>query len=292
MKADRKTAKDKLHANGLGMASKHANKDIETLVRDMQSLGFGEHEARAYIALLNCSPATAYELAKVAALPKANAYAVVESLVKKGVAQPVSEKPIRYVPVDTKELFKTIERETSVLCQKVFDGLSHYNTQNKTDYVLLLSGQNRVRKQMTELIAGAESHIRIKATKKLINSLLPEIKAACARGISVSIVVYAKSLKGFDIGNNCDVLLHEGRGIAYTVGENFLTVTVDSKKAMIVNLKADYDTAYSENELFVYMVDVLLKHEILLSQIMLELGDQIESRWGIGFEKLRNTYPQ
>lgn len=292
MKADRKISTGQLQANGLGMAAKHANKDIETLVRDMQRLGFGEHEARAYIALLNCSPATAYELAKVAGLPKANAYTVVESLVKKGVAQPVSEKPIRYVPADTRELFSNIERETRVLCRKVFDGLTHYNTQSKTDYVLLLSGQNRVRRQLTELIGGSESHIRIKAGKKLIHSLLPEIKAACARGISVSIVVYAKSLKGFDIGENCEVLLHEGWGIAYTVGENFLTLTVDSKKAMIVDLKADYDTAYSENQLFVYMVDVLLKHEILLSQIMLELGGQIEAKWGVGFEKLRNTYPQ
>ena len=181
-----KKSKKKMTANGLAIASKNADKNIETLVRDMQSLGFGEHEARAYIALLNCSPATAYELAKVAGLPKANVYKVIESLVKKGVAQPVSEKPIRYVPLDTKALFKTIEMETSVLCQKVFDGLSHYNTQNKTDYVLLLSGRNRVRKQLIDLIDGAESHIRIKANKNLISSLLPELKNACDRGICIS----------------------------------------------------------------------------------------------------------
>ena len=125
-----------------------------------------------------------------------------------------------------------------------------------------------------------------------MNSLLPELKNACDRGIYISIVVFAKSLKGFDLGDNCLVLPHEGRGFAHSVGENFLTLTVDSKKAIIINLKEDYDTAYSENQLFVYMVDVLLKHEILLSQVMLELGDQIEEKWGIGFEKLRNKYPQ
>ena len=55
---------------------------------DFQALGFSDHEARAYLALYRLQPATAYEVSKLAALPKANAYSVLESLSKKEARSP------------------------------------------------------------------------------------------------------------------------------------------------------------------------------------------------------------
>src|SRR5688572_15290864 len=50
------------------------------LLQDLQALGFSDYEARAYMVLLTASPATGYEVSKLASLPRANAYTVLESL--------------------------------------------------------------------------------------------------------------------------------------------------------------------------------------------------------------------
>lgn len=46
----------------------------------LQQLGFGDYEARAYVALLQRSPLNGYELAKSSGIPRANIYAVLQKL--------------------------------------------------------------------------------------------------------------------------------------------------------------------------------------------------------------------
>src|SRR5579871_2619833 len=46
----------------------------------LQQLGFGEYEARAYVALLQHSPLSGYELAKQSGIPRPNIYAVLQKL--------------------------------------------------------------------------------------------------------------------------------------------------------------------------------------------------------------------
>jgi sugar-specific transcriptional regulator TrmB len=73
---------------------------MEDIVASLQRLGFGEYEAKAYIALLQRSPLTGYELAKVSGLPRANVYAVLPKLEEKGAVLRV-DTPAgpRYSPV-------------------------------------------------------------------------------------------------------------------------------------------------------------------------------------------------
>ncbi len=50
----------------------------------LQELGFGDYEARAYVALLQRSPINGYELAKASGVPRANIYAVLQKLAERG----------------------------------------------------------------------------------------------------------------------------------------------------------------------------------------------------------------
>ena len=53
---------------------------MEPIVELLQKLGFGEYEARAYVALLQNRPLNGYELAKASGLPRANVYSVLQKL--------------------------------------------------------------------------------------------------------------------------------------------------------------------------------------------------------------------
>ena len=79
--------------------TKPSSSDAE-LLHDLRELGFSEYEAKAYITLLSVSPATAYEVSKIAGLAKANVYMAIQSLATRGAVQPVSTEPVRYAALE------------------------------------------------------------------------------------------------------------------------------------------------------------------------------------------------
>ena len=271
-------------------ASTLTSKVDNDIVNDLKSLGFGEYEARAYIGLLKCGPATAYEVAKVSGLPRANMYNVLKTLTEKGAAQPVNEKPVRYMAVSPDELFNSIAENTSQMCSDLRDSLSSLVCQEGPEYVWIFKGESDIGRKITEILQTASQHVWLKGTSADITPLLPEIQKACERGISVVIVIFADSIEPFQCDPNCEVFLHEANGVILGGAANFLTVTADSDKALIAKIKGDLEAAYSENYSFVYMVDLMIKHEIYVAEILNRFGDDVEKEFGPGLINLRKKY--
>src|SRR5688500_17256255 len=75
----------------------------------LQELGFTEHEARAYQALLQQNPATGYEVAKVSGIPRPNIYPVLQKLEARGAAVRIAgDDTTRYFPIPPQEFLKRI----------------------------------------------------------------------------------------------------------------------------------------------------------------------------------------
>lgn len=267
-----------------------SSKELDHIVNDLRSLGFSDYEARAYIGLLKCGPATAYEVAKVSGLPRANVYNVLKTLTEKGASQPVNEKPVRYMPVSPDEVFKSIAENTSQLCTDLRDRLSSMVNEEGLEYVWIIKGESDFLRKSSEMIQTAQKHVWLKGTDTYVSLLLPEIRKACKRGISVAIIVFAESTEPFQCDPNCQVFLHEGNGVILGGAANFLTITVDSDKSLIAKVTGDLEAAYSENYSFVYMVDLLIKHEIYVAEIMNRFRDEIEKEFGPGLVHLRSKY--
>lgn len=260
------------------------------LVKDLRSLGFGEYEARAYIGLLKCGPATAYEVAKISGLPRANVYTILKTLTEKGVAQPVNEKPVKYMPVSPKEVFQRITESTSRLCRSIEERLPSAEKNDGREYVWLYHGEGEIIRKISEILRTAETHVWIKGTDNYVNLLLPEIQKACERGISVLIIIFSESVEPFECHSNCRVVLHEANGVIVGGAARFITVTADGNKALIAQVIGAMEAAYSENYSFTYGVDVMIKHEIFLAEIIHRFKDEIEAEFGPGLSSLRKLY--
>jgi hypothetical protein len=64
----------------------------KAILADLTAIGFTDHEARIYLALVSLGrPAIAYEIAKAASIPVANTYNVIRSLAKKGATKQVAD---------------------------------------------------------------------------------------------------------------------------------------------------------------------------------------------------------
>ncbi len=90
----------------------------------LRQLGWGDYEAKAYIALLRHSPATGYRVAKGSGVPVAKVYEALARLVERGAVrtqQAASSDGVQYVPVAPDEVLSGLRARYS----QTLDELSH-----------------------------------------------------------------------------------------------------------------------------------------------------------------------
>src|SRR3546814_6799297 len=153
------------------------------LLQDLKRLGFTEYEARVYVQLLRQNPATAYEIAKAASVPRPNTYHALEALAKRGAVLPVSENPIRYVGADPREFLNSISRQTKALCTDLAGKLATVAPIPDDQYVWALRGDQVVHDKIEAMIADSRDSLWIKAAEAVVRRHQRALKEAADRGV-------------------------------------------------------------------------------------------------------------
>lgn len=267
----------------------HRARDEEA--RRLQSLGLTEYESRALIALLERNPATAYEVAKNAGLPRANVYAALESLTKKGAVQPINENPVRYVPVDPAVFLSRIAAQTNDLCRELAESLTALSPTREAEYVWSLPSVDHARAKIRALIEAAERHVWIKGNIRHIRDCIPALRAAAERGVAIVIVLFgtAADQAELETSQNIRVHLHEGSGTAVGMSEHLVSMTTDFSSALTANLNMGGYGVYTQNIPVVVIVESLIRHEIYMAEIFRHFGRQIEETFGPSLMTLRKA---
>jgi len=268
-----------------------SGKAPQALIADLRQLGFTEYEARIYLVLLDKYPATAYEVAKAAGLPRANVYSAVSGLEKKGAVQPVSENPIRYVPVDPKSTLDAIARSTATLCTEIANRLSSFSPSKARDHVWSLTGEENIHHRISEILNSAERHIWIKAHENALLSHLQELQAAAKRGVRLLIILFGHvTRQNFDLGPAAEVYLHEGTGVVVGLGQPLITVTADFRIALTANLESEAYGAFTQSKPVVNLAESVIRHEVYLAEIFAHFGNSITDDFGLLMQRLRRKY--
>ncbi|MES2183405.1 MAG: helix-turn-helix domain-containing protein [Pseudomonadota bacterium] len=267
------------------------SKDTSSLARDLQEVGFTDYEARVYIALLHASPATAYEISKLNALPRPNVYSSLESLEKKGAVQRVSSDPVRVVPIDPKVLLERISRTMSDRCSSLKERLEQLKGVEETNYVWNLSSLSEAQHKIGEIIAGARRHVWIKAHHAALDVHVDALRAAADRGVSVLLIMFgeANEIDSFRSLHKAIVYAHEGDGTVVGLARHLVTLTVDFEETLIFNIREE-SGAYTRSSPVVNMADSLIRHEIYLAEIFSRLGPQLDEHFGPALLNLRKKY--
>ena len=254
---------------------------------DLQRLGFSEYEARTYLALLRSSPATAYEVSREAGLPRSNTYSALENLTKNMAVQPVSESPVRYVPVEPAVLLGRMSREVKDVCDRLKHKLRTLAKKEESDIVWRLEGAANVDEKIKELIDGAQKHVWIKAAADILQSHSGELRRAAVRGVKILIILFGDETKPFEFNRNCQIFLHEGNGMRMGGADNLFTITVDYKSALTANVAGDVVGAFTRSEPVVRMAETLIRHDYYITEIFNRLGKQIDAEFGPFLQSLR-----
>jgi sugar-specific transcriptional regulator TrmB len=261
-----------------------ANRD---LVADLQRIGFSEYEARTYMSLLQVNPATAYEVSKHSGLPRANTYGALDALTQKSAVQPVTESPVRYAPVRPEVLLDRLSSELNGVCDRLKDHLGALETDDRSDIVWSLSGQEQIERKINELIDGAKGHVWIKASTAVLRQHLEALQRAARRDVALVFVVFGQDTEFLELGVRSKVYLHEGNGVRIGGADNLFTVAIDYRVALTANVTGELTGAYTTNPSVVRMAETLIRHDFYMAEIMMAFPEQIGQRFGPNLVRLR-----
>jgi len=254
-----------------------ANKEI---LAGLRELGFTDYEARIYVQLLKSSPATAYEVAKAAGVPRANTYAALEALAQRGAVLPVNEEPLRYVAAPPKALFEAISRQTNSLCSDLSDRLAALTPADPDYHVWMTHGDMAVQDKIDSLIAESRHAIWIKAADDVIRRHKAALRKAAARGVALIVVLFGKDADEFRFNDQCRIYIHERDGTRMGTADNLFTIAVDHERMLTANMEGEVLAAHTSCPPVVTMAQSLIRHDLYIAEIFAKFGTQIDEAFG------------
>lgn len=254
-----------------------ANKEI---LAGLRELGFTDYEARIYVQLLKSSPATAYEVAKAAGVPRANTYAALEALAQRGAVLPVNEEPLRYVAAPPKALFEAISRQTNSLCSDLSDRLAALTPADPDYHVWMTHGDMAVQDKIDSMIAESRHSIWIKAADDVIRRHKGALQKAAARGVALIVVLFGKDADEFRFTDQCRIYIHERDGTRMGTADNLFTIAVDHEKMLTANMEGEVLAAHTSCPPVVTMAQSLIRHDLYIAEIFAKFGEQIDEAFG------------
>jgi sugar-specific transcriptional regulator TrmB len=155
------------------------------LVAALVELGFSLNESRAYHALLRESPATGYEVAARARIPRSAVYGVLRRLVSSGAARSIAGAPERFVPAPASELLTILKKRFDTSTGTFELSVRALDTSPPVPDAYSVRGYKRVLEEAERLVSSAQARLVVSGWPRELVQLLPELKAASKRGVFI-----------------------------------------------------------------------------------------------------------
>ncbi len=266
----------------------HLNSESLTVLNSIRSLGFTDYEARAYLALLAKSPATAYEVSNGSGVPRPNTYSALNALAARKAIMPVSNNPVRYVPQPPDVLFRTIATRTSELCDSVANRLSEMTVDPGERFVWNISGEREVHAKVEEMIANSGTSVWFKADAEILRRhVAPLREAVTDRHVRLLIILYGDDPEEFRFNELCEVYEHEGTGFPMGFADNHFTLTADHREMLTANCEETMTASHTESHAIVRMAVSLLRHDYYMAEIFRVFRREIDLEFGPNLRELR-----
>jgi sugar-specific transcriptional regulator TrmB len=215
-------------------------REMETEYRKLASvlekLGLSDYEARAYVALVVKSHATADELADISMMPRTSVYKALKSLEEKRYVTSTVGRPTTFYPVPVEEIRTRTIAELNEMFDKLNSIKGMLSEKGTPQLVYTIIDKKRVMAKIGDMIEAAKSSILISSP------VIPEIRSAHGhkfkdamnRGVKIVII----TLPGIKVPESTDV---------YRKSDLLATdLIVDAEMAMIASPDLDL-CGFSDN---------------------------------------------
>lgn len=236
---------------------------FDSFLQKLMGLGLSSNEAVIYIALLEKSPLTGYELAKKCNISRGSIYTTLERLVEKGAVQKTIDN--KYVSIEFQQFLKMRMSYFSNCADYL---KNHYRTlkfSENYETVLFIYGHSNILKNVKEMMANAKREISLVAFREELNELRDSLIQAHSRGIKLHIMTFGDfSLNGIDVVSHS-----REEWVFKRLNGRFLNVVRDIEEGIIGSLDDTENcvASWSKNPHYCTNIFLYISHEIALIKV-------------------------
>jgi predicted transcriptional regulator len=157
----------------------------DDILDSLTELGFSTNEARAYRNLLVESPATGYEIAQRAGIPRSAIYAVLKRLEDHGLVARVEETPARYAPLPPADLMGVLRRRFDGSLKSLDESIRRMKPPQPPVDLWNVNGYEEVLDRAESLIQVAQGFIFTSIWRRECDRLQTALEAAAKRKVKL-----------------------------------------------------------------------------------------------------------
>ncbi len=241
---------------------------------NLTHIGFTEYEAKVYLALLRESPATGYQISKASGVPRSMVYDALSRLHARGaVLESVEDRATLYRPIAPELLLERHEDNHRQLLSDLREGLNTLYTATDDERIWTITGQRLTLTYAAQMIREAQSEVFLVLMDEDIDTLSPEIRSACERGIPVSTLLLGeRDLKYGNVAHH-PPLESKLQGISDT-----LLVVSDNKETLIASKRREMMATITRNANLVLIARQFVWMELFTQRVYAQLGNDLLSK--------------
>ena len=226
---------------------------LEQIAIRVKELGFTVYEAKAYISLLQNSPATRYELSKDSGVPRSAIYGVIKQLENFGAVNALYSNPVKYIPLPPEQLFNLLLDRLNERINEARKNLKNIESNLLSDHLWNIVGYQNMIHKAREIISNANEEIYLSIWRREFKLLQSELRKARDRGVKVTLFSFTEIDFDADFVYTYDI---EERKLSKIWAHKIILVT-DHQELLMGEAKK---TAWTTNKA---IVDIATNHIIL-----------------------------
>lgn len=250
---------------------------MTNVLNQLQELGFGEYEARAYQALLQHHPVSGYELAKVSHIPRANIYLVLQKLEERGAVVRVEDgNSTQYLPVAPEELLDAIEHRFVQTVAATKQALEAMRQPPAAGYVWHIQGYAHLLSHARAVLQSATKELLVAVWPQEALALAGDFAEAEARAVKVTTLCLAACAQ--ECGG-CRGQVFRNK-VLDTEDARWLMLVPDGQAVLVGEITGDGQTSIvrSQQRLLVGMTAWFIRHSMALGIMLRDIGGQVEAQ--------------
>ena len=248
---------------------------MKKIVTLLQRLGFGEYEAKAYVALLKRNPLNGYELAKASGLPRANVYAVLQKLEERGaVVRLDTPEGARYAPVSPKELTQRLDSRFQKTLHDARDSLEKIATPAEHEYVWNARGYSALQEHASACVEATHKRLLVAVWPEEALAIADNVARAEARGVEITTLCLAACAT--ECGG-CRGRVHRYR-VALEKRTRWLVLVSDEIEVLAGEIDQSEEalTVRTRQRVLVELAAWYIRHSIALATLFNDLGSRLK----------------
>ncbi|RXT15427.1 TrmB family transcriptional regulator [Ammoniphilus sp. CFH 90114] len=253
---------------------------MELLFSELQKLGFSQYESKAYVALLQNSPVTGYEVSKRSGVPRSMIYEVLGKLVDRGAVYLVPSEPVKYAPVPAKDMLQRMRNNLENSMAFLETTLESLERKPDLEVIVHLDGEEQVLQEMTDVIGRTQEELWISVWEPQVE----RIKRAVEEQVSKEVSVYSIVFGGQDqrIRHTYHHNYMPPEVVQKRMGGQLTIVARDGEEVVIANF-SDQSVPWAvktKNPALVLVATEYVRHDIMIEEITREFGEEkLDQLW-------------